>query len=79
MVFHLLLTDPPWDFLNILLIDSVCVCVFPYGSAAQVVQTQFVSQLTDSHGIWKILFVSKHQNDSLLQLVLLDLHTESCD
>lgn len=48
----------------------------PYSSVAQAVETQFVGEFTDSHGVRKILFVSKHQNNCLLQLVLLDLQRE---
>lgn len=50
-----------------------------YSSAAQAVQTQFVGEFTDSHRIGKILFVSKHQKNRILQLILLDLQGESCD
>lgn len=45
-----------------------------YGSATQALQTQLVGQLADSHGVGKILFVGEDQNDSVLQLILLDLH-----
>lgn len=54
-------------------------CVHSYSSAAQVVQTQFIGQFADPHGVWKILFVGKHQNNCFLQLILLDLHTGSCN
>lgn len=56
-----------------------CLSVCSYGSAAQALQTQLFGQLADSHGVGKILFVGEDQNDSILQLVLLDLHTESRD
>lgn len=46
-----------------------------YSSTSQAVQTQFVSQFAHSHCVWKILFVSKHQNNGVFQLVLLDLMT----
>lgn len=46
-----------------------------YGPAPQAVQAQLVGQLAHSHGVWKILFVSKHQDDGVFQLVLLDLRT----
>uniref|UniRef100_A0AAQ4PSN6 Ragulator complex protein LAMTOR4 n=1 Tax=Gasterosteus aculeatus aculeatus TaxID=481459 RepID=A0AAQ4PSN6_GASAC len=42
-------------------------------SASEAVQTQFVGEFTDSHRIWKILFVGKNQKNCLLQLILLDL------
>lgn len=56
-----------------------CLSVCSYGSAAQALQTQLVGQLAGCHGVGKILFVGEDQNDSVLQLVLLDLRTESCD
>ncbi len=52
-------------------------CIDPYSSAAQAVQAQFVGEFTDSHGVGKILFVCKHQNNCLLQLVLLDLQRDT--
>lgn len=53
--------------------EGTSVC--SYSSFTQAVQTQFVSQFAHSHCIGKILFVSKHQNNGVLQLVLLDLMT----
>lgn len=47
-----------------------------HSSAAQAVETQFIGEFTDPHGVGKILFVCKHQKYRLLQLVLLDLEKE---
>lgn len=39
---------------------SSIVCIDPYGSAAQAVQTQLVGELADPHGVREILFVGEH-------------------
>lgn len=54
---------------------GTCVCVCAYGSTPQAVQTQFVGQFAHAHGVWKVLFVSKHQDHGVFELVLLDLGT----
>lgn len=58
---------------------TVCVCVCSYVST-HAVQAQLVCQLRDPHGVGEVLLVGEHQNDGVLQLILLDLHdTPSCD